>query len=119
MVLIFFNLATTATANGTALSMYTSVGLKADEEPHPWYKTFWCVLFLVIPVGVLVLEHNIEGLNVLKTIQSMITISSLPVLIALATLFISFAKTIKEDIKSGEILDYIDQNKHSKWSINK
>lgn len=119
MVLIFFNLATTATANGTALSMYTSVGLKADEEPHPWYKTFWCVLFLVIPVGVLVLEHNIEGLNVLKTIQSMITISSLPVLIALATLFISFAKTIKEDIKSGEILDYIDENKHSKWSINK
>ena len=28
MVLIFFNLATTATGNGTALSMYTSIGLK-------------------------------------------------------------------------------------------
>ena len=60
--------------------MNTSVKLKADEEPNPWYKTFWCLLFLIIPVGILLLEHNVEGLNVLQTIQSMITISSLPVL---------------------------------------
>jgi len=116
MVLIFFNLATTATANGTALSMYTSVNLKADEEPKAWYKTFWCLLFLVIPVGVLILEYNIEGLNVLKTIQSMITISSLPVLVALFVLFRSFIKAIREDVSSGKILEYVDDVNHYKWS---
>lgn len=116
MILIFFNLATTATANGTALSMYTSIDLKADEEPHPWYKTFWCILFLVIPVGVLILEYTVEGLSVLKTIQSMITISSLPVFVALICLFWSFGKTIKKDIADGTILESIDDNKHHKWS---
>lgn len=117
MILIFFNLATTATASGTALSMYTSVGLKADEEPSSWYKTFWCLLFLVIPVGVLILEQAIDGLNVLKTIQSMITISALPVLIALAVLFWSAYKVFKQDFEDGTILDSIDDNKQHKWNI--
>ena len=115
MVLIFFNLATTATGNGTALSMYTSVGLKPDEEPNPTYKTFWCVLFLIIPVGVLLLEHNVEGLNVLSTIQSMITISALPVLLALVVLFWAFIKAIRKDIKNGDILDAVDDKKAYNW----
>ncbi len=117
MILVFFNLASTVTANGTSLSMYTSVGLKPDDEPNPLFKTFWCVMFLVIPLGIIFLENSVEGLNVLSTVQSMITISSLPVLIALATLFISAWKAIKTDIDSGEILNSIDENKHSKWSI--
>lgn len=119
LVLLFFNLASTVTANSTSLSMYTSIKLKADEEPNSWYKTFWCLLFLIIPVGILLLEHNVEGLNVLQTIQSMITISSLPVLIALIVLGISFGKALREDIKTGEILDSIDDNKQNKWNISK
>lgn len=115
LILLFFNLASTVTANSTSLSMYTSVKLKADEEPNPWYKTFWCLLFLIIPVGILLLEHNVEGLNVLQTIQSMITISSLPVLVVLVVLGISFGKALKEDIKTGEILESIDDNKQNKW----
>ena len=115
LILLFFNLASTVTANSTSLSMYTSVKLKADEEPNPWYKTFWCLLFLIIPVGILLLEHNVEGLNVLQTIQSMITISSLPVLVVLVVLGISFGKALKEDIRTGEILESIDDNKQNKW----
>lgn len=115
MILIFFNLATSATANGTALSMYTSKGLKADEEPHTWYKTFWCVLFMIIPVGILLLEHNVEGLNVLSTIQSLITISSLPVLVALVVLFWSFGKVLCKDISDGTIRQYVDKSKENKW----
>lgn len=119
MLLIFFNLATTATANGTALSMYTSIGLKADEEPTPWYKTFWCILFLVIPLSLILLEHNIPGLNILKTIQSMITISALPVLIALVILFRSAYKAFKQDFADGTILESIDENKRYKWQNNR
>ena len=115
MILIFFNLATSATANGTALSMYTSKGLKADEEPDSWYKTFWCVLFMIIPVGILLLEHSVEGLNVLSTIQSLITISSLPVLVALVVLFWSFGKVLRKDISDGTIRQYVDKSKENKW----
>ncbi|ONI47984.1 BCCT transporter [Candidatus Epulonipiscium fishelsonii] len=114
-ILIFFNLATSATANGTSLSMYTSSGLKADEEPNPWYKTFWCMMFLILPVGVLFLENSIEGLNVLSTIQSMTTVSSLPVLIALYYLFVAFIKALKTDVEDGTILNYIEENKAYKW----
>ena len=77
------------------------------------------MFFLIIPVGILVLEHKVEGLNVLKTIQSMITISSLPVLVALIVLGISFGKALKEDIETGEILESIDDNKQNKWNIKK
>ena len=118
-ILIFFNLATSATANGTSLSMYTSEGLSPDEEPNPWYKTFWCILFLILPVGVLFLEHNIEGLNVLSTIQSMTTVSSLPVLIALYFLFASFRKALNKDIQDGTILDSVEDKKAYKWNIEK
>ena len=114
-VLIFFNLATTCTANGTSLSMYTSKNLQGDEEPSPMFKTFWCFLFLVLPVGILLLEHNVEGLNVLQTIQSMITVSALPVLFGLLWLFYAFVKQIRKDIQSGELLDAIPQNKQYKW----
>lgn len=115
LILIFFNLATTCTANATSLSMYTSIGLESDEEPNTLYKTFWSFLFLIIPVGILFLEKNIDGLNVLSTVQSMITISSLPMFIALITLFISFYKALKEDINSGEIVNSVDENKVNNW----
>ncbi len=116
MILIFFNLATTATANGTSLSMYTSIGLKPEEEPNSLYKTFWCLLFLVIPVGILILENTIEELNVLSTVQSMITISSLLVLIALIVLLVSFLKEFLKDISTKEILNFIDDHKKNKWN---
>ncbi len=115
VILIFFNLATTATANGTSLSIYTSIGLRSDEEPSAQYKVFWSLLFLVVPLGILFLENSIEGLNVLATIQSMITISSLPVLFALSILFISFVKALKEDQATGELFNAIDSNKIHKW----
>ena len=99
--------------------MYTSEGLSPDEEPNPWYKTFWCILFLILPVGVLFLEHNIEGLNVLSTIQSMTTVSSLPVLIALYFLFASFRKALNKDIQDGTILDSVEDKKAYKWNIEK
>ena len=79
------------------------------------FKTFWCFLFLVLPVGILLLEHNVEGLNVLQTIQSMITVSALPVLFGLFWLFYAFVKQIRKDIQSGELLDAIPQNKQYKW----
>ena len=83
LVLVFFNLATSATGSGLALSLYTAKGLGPRDEPDRRLTIFWCVLFLVMPVGILLLERAIPGLNVLSTIQSMITVSSIPVFFVL------------------------------------
>ena len=63
LVLIFFNLATSATGNGIALSLYTSKGIAREDEADPRFKAFWCMLFLVLHVGILLLERAIPGLT--------------------------------------------------------
>ncbi len=113
--LIFLNLATTVTASGTSLAMLTSKDLRKDEEPNPYYKVFWSFLFLVLPVSILLLEHNVEGLNILVTIKSMTTIVAVPILFVLVFLIWSFVKVIREDVKSGEILKYVSSEKHYRW----
>lgn len=115
LILVFFNLATSATGSGLALSMYTSQGLKADAEPDPRLKAFWCLLFLVLPVGILLLERAIPGLNVLKTIQSMITVSSIPAFAVLIALFWGFIKVFRADIASGAILESVPVSRTWKW----
>ena len=115
LVLIFFNLATSATAMATSLSILTSVGLKEDEEPNKYYKLFWSFIFLALPVSILFLEHNVEGLNILNTIKSLTTLYAIPVLFVMALLIVSFVKAIKKDIQSGEILNSIESHKRFKW----
>lgn len=115
LVLVFFNLATSATGSGLALSMYTSKGLPADAEPDSRLTAFWCVLFLVLPVGVLLLERAIPGLNVLKTIQSLITVSSIPAIAVLIALFWAFIRVFRADIASGVILESVSESRQWKW----
>lgn len=117
LILVFFNLATTVTASGTSIAMLTSKGLKEDEEPNKWYKVFWSFLFMIMPVSILILEKNVEGLNILNTIKSMTTVVAMPVIFVLVILLWSFFKVIKQDIKSGEILKSVPENKHRYWSI--
>jgi BCCT family betaine/carnitine transporter len=116
LILIFFNLATTATASATSLAMLTSINLKEDEEPNKFYKLFWSFIFLALPVSVLFLEHNVEGLNILNTIKSLTTLYAIPVLFVVTILIVSFGKVLKRDIQSGEILNSIESSKRFKWA---
>jgi len=113
LILIFFNLATSATATSTVISMITSDGLKKDEEPNKWYKVFWSLSFLVLPIGILFLEKTVQGLSVLKTLQSVTTVIAIPMLFVLTILIWSFVKVLKNDIKLGNI--YVDPDKRHKW----
>ena len=115
LVLIFFNLATSATGNGIALSLYTSKGIAREDEADPRFKAFWCMLFLVLPVGILLLERAIPGLNVLSTIQSMITVSSIPMFFVLIALFAAFLKAFRTDVRSGEILGSVSVHRTARW----
>lgn len=116
LVLVFFNLATSATGSGIALSLYTARGLGPRDEPDRRLTLFWCVLFLVMPVGILLLERAIPGLNVLSTIQSMITVSSIPVFFVLMTLFIAFIRVIRADISSGAVTKAVSPSRAWRWT---
>jgi BCCT family betaine/carnitine transporter len=113
IVLLFFNLATTCTANSTLVAILTSKGLKSQDEPNKWYKVFWGIIFLLLPVGVLFLEKNIPGLKILGTLQSITGVISVPMFFILLVLYYAVYKTIKKDIKDGNIA--IDKSKMYRW----
>ena len=117
LVLIFFNLATSATATSTTVAILTSDGLKEDEEPHKWYKVFWSFMFLALPVAILFLEHKVEGLNILKTLQSVTTVFAIPILPIVFALIWSFVKTLRKDVAAGDIA--VDDDKRWKWAAVK
>ncbi len=100
------------------MSVHTSVNLQNDEEPNVSYRMFWSFMLLVIPIGVLVLENQVENLNVLSTMQSIITITSVPILLVLFVVIASFVKEFKKDIDSLAILEFVDEkNVHIKGEI--
>lgn len=112
LVLIFFNLAASATGSGLALSLWTAKELGPRDEPDRRLTIFWCVLFFVMPVGILLLERAIPGLivlsTILSTIQSMITVSSIPVFFVLMALFI---RVIRSDICSGAVANAVSPSR--------
>ncbi len=103
MAVVFITLACGATAASTVVSILTSKNLKNDEEPQKWYKVFWAFLVLLLPVGILFLEHMVPGLNVLKTIQSVTSVFALPMLFVIALLLISFYRILKKDLENEEL----------------
>ncbi|WP_346355508.1 BCCT family transporter [Azotosporobacter soli] len=103
MAVVFITLACGATAASTVVSILTSKNLKNDEEPQKWYKVFWAFLVLLLPVGILFLEHMVPGLNVLKTIQSVTSVFALPMLFVIALLLLSFYRILKKDLETQEL----------------
>ena len=113
MAVVFITLACGATAASTVVATLTSKNLKNDEEPASWYKVFWAFLVLLLPVGILFLEHMVPGLNVLTTIQSVTTIMAIPLSFVIVLLLYTFYKTLRQDIENHEL--YVDSVKQDKW----
>ena len=120
LVLVFFNLAASATGSGLALSLWTAKEPGPRDEPDRRLTIFWCVLFFVMPVGILLLERAIPGLivrsTILSTIQSMITVSSIPVFFVLMALFIAFIREIRSDICSGAVANAVSPSRAWRWT---
>lgn len=114
MAVVFITLACGATAASTVVATLTSKNLKNDEEPASWYKVFWAFLVLLLPVGILFLEHMVPGLNVLTTIQSVTTIMAIPLSAVIVLLLVTFYKTLRKDIRKKEL--YVDDINKDKWN---
>ena len=117
MAVVFITLACGATAASTVVATLTSKNLKNDEEPASWYKVFWAFLVLLLPVGILFLEHMVPGLNVLTTIQSVTTIMAIPLSAVIILLLVTFYKTLRKDINNNEL--YVDDHNRHKWGPSK
>ncbi|KOS69051.1 BCCT transporter [Lysinibacillus contaminans] len=103
VILVFFNLATSATSVSTVVAMLTSKNLKADEEPNKWFKVMWGCIFMVLPVAILYLENVVDGLNILGILQSFTSIFGIPMLFVNIILLWSAVKAIKADLQSGKL----------------
>lgn len=113
IMLIFFNLATTVTAHATNTAILTSKDMSGDSEPTSTIKVIWGLLFLLIPVGVLILEHNVPGLNILNTLQSLTVAFGIPIIALCAFMGYSAFKVFKQDVTNGNIP--VEPEKLYKW----
>ncbi|WP_066497833.1 BCCT family transporter [Abyssisolibacter fermentans] len=116
IILMFFNLGTTCTAHSTSVSILTSKDISGNEEPSSSWKLMWGFMFLAIPIGVMFLEKNVPGLNLLKTLQSITLIFAIPIVFVAVLLACSAYKVFKNDIAKGNIP--VEEKNLYKWTNN-
>ena len=83
--------------------MLTSKQLKDNEEPNKWLKVMWGLIFMVLPVAILYLEHVVDGLNILGILQSFTSIFGIPMFFVNVLLIWSAFRAIKRDLKDGKL----------------
>ncbi|MEK4302607.1 BCCT family transporter [Oceanobacillus sp. FSL K6-0251] len=103
IVLVFFNLATSATSVSTMVAMITSKNLQVNEEPNKWFKVLWGCIFMVLPVTILYLENAVEELNILGIMQSMTSLFGVPLFFVNVFLIWSAVKAIRSDYKNNKL----------------
>ncbi|SHJ85071.1 betaine/carnitine transporter, BCCT family [Dethiosulfatibacter aminovorans DSM 17477] len=102
-LLLFLNLITACDSTAYVLAQTASKNLKSGDDPNKYYRVFWAVCLVAIPVALMSLEYTIEGLNTMVPLQVASVVSCLPVLIVLGLMIASFVKWIKEDIANGTL----------------
>ena len=104
MLLIFLNIATSATSGVASGALFTCRNLGKDEEPNAMFKFIWIFVCFAIPVGFLLIE-NATGIMALDIIKNFTTIMSLPFFFAGVVLVIQFLRVFRADEKAG-LLDF-------------
>ena len=100
IVLIFLNIATSATSSSATASIMTSKNLSGNEEPSFFFKLFWIIMTFAIPVGFLLIE-NATGIQALSIIKSFNNVIYLPLIALVILVSASFVKVYREDLKKG------------------
>lgn len=103
VILLFLNLATSATSQSTVVAMLTTKYLHEHEEPNKWLKVMWGLIFMVLPVAILYLEHVVDGLQVLGILQSFTSVFGVPMFFINVILIWSAIRAIKKDLQQGTL----------------
>ena len=102
IILIFLNIATSATSSAATAAIMTSKNLGTTEEPSFLFKLFWIAMTFAIPVGFLLIE-NATGIQALSIIKSFNNVMYLPLIALLLLVSVSFLKVYREDLKNGVV----------------
>ena len=92
---------TTFDALTMVVSSYSYKELSADEEPDKRIRTFWAILFIILPIALIFSE------NTMTSLQSVSIIAAFPVGIIIIMIAASFFKDAGEYLKeqhSGKII---------------
>ena len=74
-------------------SCYSYHTLKDDEQPNKGIQLMWCILLILLPIGLLFAESSMNNL------QSVSIVAAFPIGIVIVMIAISFLKDAKEYIK--------------------
>ena len=76
-------------------SNYSYKSISPDEEPDKRIRTFWAIMFILFPIGLLFSENSMYGL------QSVSIIAAFPVGIAIMLIICSFFKDINQYLRQS------------------
>ncbi len=82
--------ATTFDALTMVISSYSYKKLEVGQEPHKWVRSFWAILFILLPIGLLF------GHNSMNSLQSVSIIAAFPMGIIVCIIAASFFKDAKQ-----------------------
>lgn len=74
-------------------SCYSYHTLKDDEQPNKAIQLMWCILLILLPIGLLFAESSMNNL------QSVSIVAAFPIGIVIVMIVISFLKDAKEYVK--------------------
>lgn len=81
------------TLDGAALTMASTatIGLKENEEPHPFHRLFWCVALALVPLTMIFIGAD------LNTIKTCAIITGVPIIFIMIIMIVGWMKWMVKD----------------------
>lgn len=95
--------ATTFDALTMVISSYSYKKLEVHKEPDKRVRTFWAILFILLPVALIFSDNSINSL------QSVAIIAALPIGMVVLLIVFSFLKDVKLYLAEDEIVEEVPE----------
>ncbi|SHJ78444.1 betaine/carnitine transporter, BCCT family [Dethiosulfatibacter aminovorans DSM 17477] len=109
---MFLNLATSVDSTAFILAALASNGLKVGEEPVRWYRVFWAVAIVAVPIAMIIVDAS------LSTLQAFTVLAAIPIVFLMIIMTVSFVKMLKED-EGLSFSEIIEREEKKECLINK
>ena len=88
--------ATTFDSLTMVVSSYSYKKIKVDEEPDKKIRTFWAIIFILLPIALIFAENSMYSL------QSVSIIAAFPIGFIILLIIVSFFKDANSYLKNNE-----------------
>ncbi len=84
-------LATTLDGAAYTMASTSTVGLKENEDPHPFLRLFWCIMLALVPLTMIFIGAD------LNTIKTAAILTGVPILFIMIIMIVGWAKWMIND----------------------